>query len=68
MSIIPMKNLKPSALGLNVANCLSDMFKDVLDYDFTARLENRLDDIASGGENWIEFLNDLSFLLLIKSM
>ena len=34
------------------------MFSKYVDYDFTAKLENQLDDITAGKENWIKVLEE----------
>jgi DNA topoisomerase-1 len=36
---------------------LEKLFTKYVDYDFTAKLEDQLDDITSGKENWIKVLN-----------
>ena len=36
---------------------LEKLFTKYVDYDFTAKLEDQLDDITSGKEDWIEVLN-----------
>ncbi len=37
---------------------LEKLFSKYVDYDFTAQLENQLDDITSGKENWINVLEN----------
>ncbi len=48
--------LYPTDLGLLVVDFLSEHFKDIMTYSFTAEIEGRLDLIASGKENWQEML------------
>jgi DNA topoisomerase I len=45
------KRLKPTDIGELVTSLLVDHFPDVMSVDFTARLEDELDDIA-GGKPW----------------
>lgn len=44
--------LFPTDLGLVVTDFLTDHFKNVMDYGFTARVENEFDDIAAGKLEW----------------
>ena len=52
------KKFKPTLLGLTVADFLVKYFPDILDYGFTASMEDRLDQVASGEQNWKEILKD----------
>ncbi|WP_110649194.1 type I DNA topoisomerase [Salinicola peritrichatus] len=44
-------------LGEIVTDRLVESFNDLLDYGFTARMEDRLDEIAEGHENWQQLLD-----------
>jgi len=44
-------------MGEIVTDRLVESFEDLLDYSFTARMEEQLDDIANGDKNWIDELN-----------
>jgi DNA topoisomerase-1 len=44
--------LSPTDLGMVVTDFLSEHFKDVMDYRFTANIENEFDEIASGKKVW----------------
>ena len=44
--------LVPTDIGVIVNDFLSEYFPDVLDYNFTARIEERFDQIASGTLPW----------------
>ncbi|WP_447641909.1 MULTISPECIES: type I DNA topoisomerase [Chitinophagaceae] len=44
--------LFPTDLGLLVTDFLSDHFKKVMDYNFTASVENEFDEIAEGKMKW----------------
>ena len=48
--------LIPEPLGRIVTTFLVEYFKKYLEYDFTARLEEQLDDIADGKANWEQAL------------
>ncbi|MBN1263710.1 MAG: type I DNA topoisomerase [Candidatus Pacebacteria bacterium] len=52
------KKLKPTVLGITVNDFLMDYFADVLNYDFTARMEDELDEIARGEKKWAAAIND----------
>ncbi|NVK89623.1 MAG: type I DNA topoisomerase [Gammaproteobacteria bacterium] len=45
-------------MGEIVTDRLNENFTDLLDYSFTANMEHELDDIASGGKNWKQLLNE----------
>jgi len=45
-------------IGHIVAERLLDSFTDIMDYDFTANLENSLDKVADGNLEWKSVLND----------
>jgi len=46
------KALKPTALGETVNDLLVEYFPDFVNIDFTAGMENELDDVASGDREW----------------
>ncbi|MCY3997929.1 MAG: type I DNA topoisomerase [Flavobacteriaceae bacterium] len=48
--------LIPTDTGRIVNDFLFEKFQDILDYDFTAQMEKKLDDIAHGNENWVDTL------------
>lgn len=48
------KNLIPTELGFIVNNIMSDYFKQIVDVDFTADMERKLDYIEEGSEAWKE--------------
>ncbi len=45
-------------MGDIVAERLQESFSDLMDYDFTAKMEDSLDDVASGSKDWKTLLND----------
>lgn len=52
------KQLKPTELGVIVNNLMKENFSDIVDVEFTAELENKLDDIENGGKQWKRLLRD----------
>ena len=45
-------------IGHIVAERLIESFHDIMDYDFTANLENSLDEVANGDADWREVLDN----------
>jgi DNA topoisomerase-1 len=45
-------------MGDIVAERLQESFSDLMDYDFTAKMEDSLDDVAAGEKDWKKLLND----------
>ncbi len=52
------KRFFPTDRGKLLSAFLEKLFTKYVDYDFTAKLENQLDDITSGKENWIKVLEN----------
>lgn len=50
------KQLKPTELGRIVVDLLKEHFPDIIDVEFTADMEEKLDQIEEGETNWIEVL------------
>ncbi|BAP33669.1 DNA topoisomerase i [Chryseobacterium sp. StRB126] len=48
----------PTDIGEVVNDFLIDNFKEILDYGFTARVEESFDEIASGDQKWKEMMSD----------
>ncbi|BDR64198.1 type I DNA topoisomerase [Clostridium tetani] len=46
------RTLKSTELGVIVNNIMVEYFKPVVDAEFTAEMENKLDSIEEGNENW----------------
>ena len=44
---------QPTSLGLTVNDFLMDYFSQIMDYQFTARIEDDLDNIARGEKKWM---------------
>ena len=52
------KRLVPTALGEVVTGLMMERFQDIIDVEFTANMENRLDDVEAGKQPWKELLAD----------
>ena len=52
------KRLVPTALGEVVTGLMAERFDDIIDVEFTAGMENRLDEVEAGRENWKDVLAD----------
>ena len=50
--------LFPTDLGLVVTDFLKQYFDDIMDYGFTARIENEFDDVAGGKLQWNDMIDD----------
>ena len=50
--------LLPTALGETVCDLLVGYFTDIMDTNFTARMEDELDEVARGERQWVPMLND----------
>jgi DNA topoisomerase-1 len=50
------KRFKPTELGQAVLELLTQCFAQVVDYDFTAEMEEKLDQIAAGHMDWVKVL------------
>ncbi|RJQ15000.1 MAG: type I DNA topoisomerase [Nitrospiraceae bacterium] len=49
---------KPTELGVVVSDLLVERFADIMDYNFTANMEDNLDKIEEGGFKWVDVVND----------
>ena len=52
------KNLFPTELGEMVDEIMKTYFPDIVDIDFTANMEKRLDDVEMGKEEWKQIILD----------
>jgi DNA topoisomerase-1 len=50
--------LFPTDLGLVVTDFLSQYFDDIMDYSFTARIEEEFDEVAEGKMKWHKMIDD----------
>jgi len=51
------KNLRPTPLGEVVVNLMKERFSDIVDLKFTARMEEQLDSVEKGNDNWQHLLD-----------
>jgi DNA topoisomerase-1 len=54
--ILDARRFKPTDVGRAVATFLSGHFTRYVDYDFTAKLEDELDAVSRGEEDWVPLL------------
>ena len=52
------KRLAPTALGEVVTGLMMERFNDIIDVEFTANMENKLDAVEEGKQNWKALLAD----------
>jgi DNA topoisomerase I len=52
------KRLMPTDIGIQVNDLITQYFPEIVDYQFTARMEEDLDMIASGQAEWAEVLHE----------
>ena len=50
--------LKSTSLGDTVSNLLTEFFSDIMDINFTAKMEEELDEVARGERQWAPMLKD----------
>ena len=52
------KRLNPTPLGEVVTGLMMERFNDIIDVEFTANMESRLDEVEEGKRQWKEVLQD----------
>jgi DNA topoisomerase I len=52
------RRLKPTELGMLVNDVLVQQFGDIMDPDFTALLEDKLDEVAQGERRWVPVVQE----------
>ncbi|MDX8378911.1 MAG: type I DNA topoisomerase [Gallionella sp.] len=67
-AILDKKRFVPTDVGRVVTRFLTEHFTRYVDYNFTASLENELDDVSNGKRDWVGVLGDFwsRFSTLIK--
>jgi DNA topoisomerase-1 len=55
---IKERRLYPTRIGEAVNTIMVEHFKDIADYDYTAKLEKRLDEVENGTEEWVPVVSD----------
>ncbi len=51
------KALKPTALGEVTTQVMEEQFPDIVDTEFTAHMEKRLDEVESGDCDWVQMMH-----------
>jgi DNA topoisomerase-1 len=52
------KRLEPTETGILVNDLVVEFFPSIVDINFTSRLEDQLDEIASGDQAWVEVIRE----------
>jgi len=52
------KRFRPTEMGELVTDLLVEHFPDIMNVQFTARMEEELDEVESGKKNWLEVLRE----------
>jgi len=52
------KSLRPTPLGEVVVNLMKERFADIVDLKFTARMEEELDNVEKGNDDWQHVLSE----------
>ena len=52
------KSLYPTELGRMVNSMMEEYFEDIVDTEFTADLEDKLDAVEEGGQDWKQIIRD----------
>lgn len=55
--VLDKKRFTPTDVGRVVNKFLTEHFTQYVDYDFTAKLENELDEIAEGNREWVPVMD-----------
>lgn len=58
VEMVGAENMKlfPTDIGMLVTDFLLENFHEIMDYSFTAQMEESFDDIANGSKNWTELV------------
>lgn len=52
------KYIKPTEVAYSITDMLLKYFKDIMDVSFTAKMEDKLDEIEEGGKDWRKLIGD----------
>ncbi|OQB00656.1 MAG: DNA topoisomerase 1 [Chloroflexi bacterium ADurb.Bin222] len=52
------RKFHPTGLGMVVTEQLEKHFPNIVDYDFTARMEGQLDEVEDGDADWVKLLEE----------
>lgn len=56
--VLEDKRFSPTDIAKIVNDLLVDHFSDIVDYEFTAKMEDKLDDIADGERKWVPVIEE----------
>ena len=64
------QKLFPTEIGIIVNTFLNKNFENILDYKFTANIEEDLDNIAKGNKNWVSIVDKIykSFMINVTKL
>lgn len=67
--ILEQKRFKPTDVGKIVNKFLTQYFTQYVDYDFTAKLEDSLDEVSRGEKQWVPLMGEFwaPFIKLVDS-
>ncbi|HQT43206.1 MAG TPA: DNA topoisomerase I [Halothiobacillus sp.] len=54
--LLDQRRFKPTDIGRVVNGFLTDHFRDIVDYEFTAKLEDDLDAVSRGERDWVPLM------------
>ncbi|NDC83056.1 type I DNA topoisomerase [bacterium] len=62
------KTLMPTELGMTVNDKLSEYFSNIIDTEFTAEMETRLDEIMEGKHVWVDIVRQIydPFVMMLE--
>lgn len=52
------KSIVPTDLGITVTDYLDKYFRDIVDAEFTAQMESKLDEVEEKGADWVAVVDD----------
>lgn len=52
------RSMKPTALGEVITKVMCEQFTNIVDADFTAKMEQQLDDVEDGKTDWVKTLDN----------
>ncbi len=52
------RRFHPTDIGISVNDLLAEHFSDIVSLQFTANMEDRLDKVAEGNDDWVEVLRE----------
>lgn len=55
---LEQKKFIPTELGVLVISLMEDFFSEIINVEFTAQLEDNLDEVEEGNTNWVKVLHD----------